>query len=197
MGTPAFLDHQSASRGHERAGIGSPLQIAEGQARGSLPVAGRRAENFFGSESPLARFRRQLENRTTNEYLPAAQALHQLLIAPYLDRLESSGVTTLVFVPDGLLNTVPMAALHDGDRFLADRFAVAVTPGLSLIAPAPLGERNDSALLVGVSDSVGAFDRLPHVPDDRPRLVLHRGNRTRGAEYGQAGDPVSYSAFYD
>jgi filamentous hemagglutinin family protein len=116
------------------------------------------------------RFRRQLENRTTNEYLPAAQALHQLLIAPYLGQLESSGVTTLVFVPDGLLNTVPMAALHDGNRFLADRFAVAVTPGLSLIAPAPLGERNDSALLVGVSNSVGTFDRLPHVPDELARI---------------------------
>ncbi len=110
--------------------------------------------------------RRHLENRTTNEYLPVAQALHALVVEPYLERLTAAGVSTIVFVPDGLLTTIPMAALHDGQRFLADRFAVAVTPGLSLIAPAPLGGRNDSALLVGISNPVGAFDNLPHVPEE-------------------------------
>jgi CHAT domain-containing protein len=111
--------------------------------------------------------RRHLENRTTNEYLPAAQALHELLVAPYSDRISEAGVNTLVFVPDGLLNTIPMSVLHDGERFLIEQFAIAVTPGLSLIAPRPLGERQDSALLVGISQAVGpTFDNLPNVPQE-------------------------------
>jgi CHAT domain-containing protein len=111
-----------------------------------------------------AHLRRQLENRTTNEFLPSAQALYQMLVAPYRSRLSEASIETIVFVPDGHLHTIPMAALHDGQAYLADAFAVAITPGLSLIAPQPLGDKNETALLVGLSEPVGSFDELPNVP---------------------------------
>lgn len=108
--------------------------------------------------------RQTLENRTTNEYLPIAQALYTRLLSPFEADLEAARVTTLVFVPDGPFHTIPFAALHDGERFLGEKYAIAVTPGLSLVAPAPLDAQQGSALLVGVSESIAGFDALPSVP---------------------------------
>lgn len=59
-----------------------------------------------------------------------------------------------------------MAALHDGDSFLGTRFAVAVTPGLSLVDPQHLDPKSATLLLGGVSESVGGFNALPRVADE-------------------------------
>ena len=57
---------------------------------------------------------------------------------PYAQTLAARDVDTLVFVPGGALRTIPLAALHDGEAFVVERFAVAVTPSLNLLAPKPL-----------------------------------------------------------
>ena len=62
--------------------------------------------------------RRLLEKVTTREYLPHAQQLYDWLIRPIEPVLASTTIDTLVFVPDGPLRTIPMAALHDGQQFL-------------------------------------------------------------------------------
>ena len=41
-----------------------------------------------------------------------------------------------MIVPDGPLRTIPLAVLHDGERFLVERYALATTPGLSLVGVA-------------------------------------------------------------
>ena len=110
--------------------------------------------------------RRKLENRTTNEFLPDAQRLYRYLVAPYAERLERDNLNTLVFVPDGILRTLPMAALHDGERFLIEKYAIGMTPGLSLVAPAPIAGDDARVLLAGVSGSRGEFGALPFVPDE-------------------------------
>src|SRR6185295_6229928 len=72
-------------------------------------------------------------------------------------------IDTLVFVPDGILRTIPFAALHDGDDFLVRRFATAVTPGLSLVAPEPLNREGIHLLAAGVSQPVQGHAALPTV----------------------------------
>lgn len=77
-------------------------------------------------------FRKRLERRTTHRYLANAKQLYTWLIKPIEPMLDEQKIDTLVFVPDGALRTVPMAALHDGNDFLIAKYAVAVSPGLSL-----------------------------------------------------------------
>jgi CHAT domain-containing protein len=110
--------------------------------------------------------RRTLENRTTREFLPHAQRLYEVLVDPYADAVEASGASTLVFVPDGALHTVPMSALHDGQAFLAEKFAIAVTPSLTLFEPKPLQTADLKVLLAGVSEARGDFGALPFVPEE-------------------------------
>lgn len=105
--------------------------------------------------------RRLLEKRSTNEYLPLAQRLYERLLRPLEALLD--GADTLVFVPDGALRTIPLGALHDGQRFVIERWVVAVTPGLKLTDARPLQRKNLQALVVGVSASVQGLSALPAV----------------------------------
>ncbi|MEW6246874.1 MAG: CHAT domain-containing protein [Nitrospirota bacterium] len=135
----------------------------------SLPDGLHRVAVPVGAE-PLTReiraFRHFLEKRTTNEYLPHAQQVYDWVIRPLLPLLEGRSITTLVFVPDGPLRTIPMAALHDGTTFLISRYAVATTPGLTLTDPRPLKRQAIQALSAGLSEAVQGFAPLPNVAEE-------------------------------
>jgi CHAT domain-containing protein len=108
-------------------------------------------------------FRSHLEKRTTNEYLAEARVLYQWLIAPIRDLLDANGIRTLVFVPDGALRTIPMSALQDGQHFLIEQFAVAVSPGLTLLEPRPMRWPRAQALKAGLSEAAQTHAPLPYV----------------------------------
>jgi CHAT domain-containing protein len=107
-------------------------------------------------------FRQTLEKRTTRQYLQHAQTLYNWLIRPFEPALASRPVTTLVFVPDGALRTIPMAALHDGEQFLIQKYALAITPGLNLTDPRPLPQPAQ-VLAAGLSQSEQGLSSLPYV----------------------------------
>jgi CHAT domain-containing protein len=108
-------------------------------------------------------FRQKMEKRTTREYLLHAQKLYDWLIRPLEPDLTSITIDNLVFVPDGPLGTIPMAALHDGKQFLISKYAVAITPGLDLTDPRSMKRENIKALAVGLTESVQGFAPLPNV----------------------------------
>lgn len=136
------------------------LTVPGGLRRYTVPVS---AEELTAE---VRLFRRFLEKRTTREYLAHARTLYGWLVRPYEKDLGPAGIDTLVFVPDGPLRTIPMAALSDGDRFLIQRYAVAITPGLSLTDPKPIDREQLKVLLSGLSKSVQGFPGLPFVPGE-------------------------------
>jgi len=111
-------------------------------------------------------FRRLIEKRTTREYLPHAQQLYNWLIRPLESELARQHITTLVFVPDSALRTIPLAALHDGSAFLMTKFALAMTPGLTLTDPRPMNRERLKFLTAGLTTSVQGFPALPYVADE-------------------------------
>lgn len=107
------------------------------------------------------RFRERLERFDVDGYLADAQQLYRWLIEPLA---LNGAIKTLVVVPDGALRAVPFAALHDGERFLVERVAVAVTPGLSLTDFRPsTALRRGRVLLSGLTEAVQDFPPLPNV----------------------------------
>ena len=108
-------------------------------------------------------YRILLEKRTTRQYLRPARQLYDWLIRPIEPLLVAENIDTLVFIPDGPLRTVPMAALHDGEEHLISRYAVAVAPGLSLIDPKPTAQEGLSILLAGLTEAKPGFAALPNV----------------------------------
>ena len=62
-------------------------------------------------------------------------------------------IKTLVFVLDGSLRNLPMAALYDGKHYLIENYAVAVTPGLQLLEPQSLLPEKLNVLLAGATNA--------------------------------------------
>ncbi len=114
----------------------------------------------------IRNFRKKLEKRTTHEYLPHAQKLYDWLLRPLEGDLESKNIDTLVFVPDGQLRTIPMAALHDGNQFLINKYALAITPGIYLADPRPIKRENIRVLTVGLTEPVQGFPPLPYISSE-------------------------------
>ena len=147
----------------------------------SLPTGLKRILVPVGAETltkEVREFRRKLEKRTTREYLPHAQKLYDWLIRPLQADLASSPIDTLVFVPDGALRTIPMAALHDGKQFLIAKYAVGITPSLSLSDPRPIKRENMKVLAVGVTEAVQGFPALPNVSAELEGLHTLLGSET-------------------
>ncbi len=147
----------------------------------SLPSGLRRVSVPVGAETltrEVRQFRRRLEKRTTREYLPHAQQLYRWLIAPLEPELTSLRVDTLIFVPDGPLRTIPMAALHDGKQFLVAKYALGITPGLNLTDPRPLRREQMKMLAVGVTEAVQGFPPLPNVANEIETLRAEFGSAT-------------------
>jgi len=113
--------------------------------------------------STVRDFRSLVEKRVTYEFIGPARRLYDWLIGPMEETLRSDAVETMVFVPDGLLGTIPMGALFDGRFFLVERYAIAVAPGLQLLGPKPLQRTTRNVLLAGVSDGVQGYPRLDNV----------------------------------
>ncbi|MBW4503731.1 MAG: CHAT domain-containing protein [Scytonema hyalinum WJT4-NPBG1] len=97
-------------------------------------------------------FRRSLERRSDIIYNPQeAQNLYDSIVRPFAKDLDSLHVKTLVFINDGILRTVPMAALHDGEGFLVQRYAIATTNSLTLINTKKVNHENLRVLAVGLT----------------------------------------------
>lgn len=90
-----------------------------------------------------------------------ARQLHGWLIGPLEPWLRQHQVKTLVMVPDGALRLIPLSALHDGGHYLVERYALATSPGLTLMDPEPLQQRGGKALLAGMSEPGAVVDHLP------------------------------------
>ncbi|MCL1464665.1 CHAT domain-containing protein [Argonema galeatum] len=122
-------------------------------------------------ESTLNDLRQALGIRHSNqeERLRLSQQVYDWLIRPIETELKTSGVQTLVFVLDGSLRNIPMAALYNGDRYLVEQYSIALTPGLQLLKRQPLTRGRLRALAGGLSESRQGFSALPGV---RAELAL-------------------------
>lgn len=99
----------------------------------------------------------------SRDRLRLTRQVYDWLIRPVVADLNQASVTTLVFVLDGSLRNLPMAALYDGQQYLVEKYTIALTPGLQLLAPRPLTGQKLQALKGGLSESRQGFAPLPNV----------------------------------
>lgn len=65
---------------------------------------------------------RQALTTPGSDVLPLAQQLHNWLIQPITQELSQANAQTIFYAPDGKLRYLPLAALHDGQQWLVERF---------------------------------------------------------------------------
>ncbi|NRF67173.1 CHAT domain-containing protein [Aquincola sp. S2] len=99
--------------------------------------------------------------RRQRPYEAAAGVLYDRLLRPLDALLAEQQIDTLVIVPDGVLRLLPYGALHDGQRFAIEKYAVVTAPALSLTRAARNRQANPRLLLAGLSEPGPVVDQLP------------------------------------
>ena len=116
----------------------------------------------------VLRLRAQITNparRYTNSYLPPAQKLYNWLIAPIAAELEAAKIDTLLFSMDEGLRALPVAALHDGEQFLIEKYSLSLIPSVSLMDTNYRPLQDTQVLAMGASEFMEQSP-LPAVPTE-------------------------------
>ncbi|OUL35950.1 CHAT domain-containing protein [Nostoc sp. 106C] len=118
-------------------------------------------------EKILEQLRQQLiKPYTLQETQALSRQVYNWLLQPAEEYLAKSQIKTLVFVLDGSLRNIPMAALYDGQKYLIEKYAIALTPGLQLLTPKALSQQQIKALTAGITEARQGFSALSNVAQE-------------------------------
>jgi CHAT domain-containing protein len=126
----------------------------------------------------LSTLRQQLTDVTAapQARLDLSGQVYDWLIAPFDAAFQAQGVDTLVFVLDGSLRDVPMAALYNraAQKYLIEDYAIAVSPALQLVDPKPIAQTRLNVLTAGLIQKIPetrySFSPLPAVAEELQRI---------------------------
>jgi CHAT domain-containing protein/Flp pilus assembly protein TadD len=123
---------------------------------------------------------REVLRDPASDPLPEAQELYKILISPIEKDLEGARAETLMWSLDGVLRYLPFAALHDGTRYLLEKYKNGVfTPENLTRLSEPSINISLRAAGMGISKAYGSFPPLPAVPGE-----LHGIIREEGTDHG-------------
>jgi len=122
------------------------------------------ARNILSTSNPDP----QELKENTQRLLPIFGQLYNWLIQPFETELNADKIKHLVFVLNGRLQRVPMAALYDGQKYLIEKYGVALVPSLQLVNSKLLKQQQLKVLAAGVSEQIKVqediFPALTNVP---------------------------------
>ena len=117
-------------------------------------------------ENEIADLRYNLPIRSRRSYQTSASKLYDWLIRPAIPDLVKHEIATLVFVPDGSLRNIPLAALFDGEQYLVEQYNISLTPGLQLLPSTPLEEVEMKTLAAGITQQRRGLSSLEYVNNE-------------------------------
>jgi CHAT domain-containing protein len=95
-----------------------------------------------------------------------SQQIYDWIVRPVEAELTQHHIKTLVFVADGELRNLPMAALDDGKQYLIEKYAVANNSGLQLLDSYSENDSSPHKLKLmggGLTQARQGFSELPDV----------------------------------
>ena len=101
-------------------------------------------------------------------YQQPAQQLYDWLIRPVESSINNLNINTLVFAMGDGLRSIPLAALHDGEQFLVEKYSLGQIPSLSLTDSSYVPLHDANVLAMGASQ----FDQLNPLPAVPSELSL-------------------------
>ena len=109
-----------------------------------------------------------------SDYLPPAQKLYQWIIQPLSPTLDEDKIDSLIFCLGKGLRILPLSALHNGDKFLIQEYAVSRLPAFSLTDMTAESLNNQNILAMGASEFEELIS-LPAVPIELNSVVGENG----------------------
>ena len=105
-----------------------------------------------------------------SSYMKSSRELYKLLIEPIEAELKANNIDILVFSMDSGLRLLPLAALHDGEQFLIEKYAVATVPSFGLTDTRYVSLDQSSILAMGASE-FSEQAALPTMPIELEAIV--------------------------
>jgi CHAT domain-containing protein len=133
----------------------------------------------------VRKFRTGVVNPNTKPrvYLPPAQQIYQWMLAPLESELQAQQINTLIFCLGKGLRTVPLAALHDGKRFLVEKYSFGIIPAFNLLDYQPASIQQTQILAMGASKFQNQ-PPLPAVPAELSAIANnHQGKSLLNQEF--------------
>ncbi|MGK7928589.1 MAG: CHAT domain-containing protein, partial [Spirulina sp.] len=125
-------------------------------------------------------FRQTVTNpRRPTAYLAPAQQLYDWLLAPLEPELQNTNIQNLVYILDRGLRTLPLAALHDGQSFVIDRYSLGLAPSLALTDLRPPAIADQKILAMGAE----RFTDKEPLPAVSVELAAITDNHWQGTTY--------------
>ncbi|MEO1352832.1 MAG: CHAT domain-containing protein, partial [Cyanobacteria bacterium J06635_15] len=121
-------------------------------------------------------FREALTNPNSNIEAPAQQ-LYRWLIEPLEADLAAAGIDTIIYSPDGQLRYIPLAALHDGEQWLTQRYQINNITAESLTNLTDTDRAQPRILAAAYADT-----SLVHTPEVNGTTYTFRGLPGAGDE---------------
>ncbi len=103
-------------------------------------------------------------------FIEPSQLLYFNLINPVEQILKLNNIQNLVFILDSGLRDIPVASLFDGQQYLIEKYNVALAPGLQLIDPQPLIQKQLNVLGGGLTAARQGFSPLPNVASELQQI---------------------------
>ncbi|MEL6927877.1 MAG: CHAT domain-containing protein, partial [Cyanobacteria bacterium J06600_6] len=114
-----------------------------------------------------------------SDYKKSAQELYDVIIRPIEAELEANDIDVLVFSMDSGLRLLPIAALHDGEQFLIEKYAMGMVPSFGLTDTRYVSPNEGSILAMGASEFENQA-ALPTMPIELQTIV---SNPRRGESF--------------
>ena len=122
----------------------------------------------------IAEYRRLLRD-PKSDAKKASQALYLLLVAPVAQDLEQAGAKTVMLSLDGALRYLPFGALHDGQRYLMQRWNLPMYTSVTRNRLRDAATPQWQAAGLGVTRAQGEFAALPAVKAEMRSIIKTTG----------------------
>ena len=156
----------------------------EGRVIGSTEVPVTQGE----LATTVQRFGELLTAPTRLDELQAqGQQLYNWIIQPLAAELSANNIDHLIFVNDRVTRYIPMAALYDGEQFLAERYQIStvLTPGTTDTRSRLADVESSQVLGLGLTQAVANFNPLPAVATELDSIVQSGNDDAIGIYPGQ------------
>ncbi|AIE72940.1 hypothetical protein D082_04110 [Synechocystis sp. PCC 6714] len=107
-------------------------------------------------------FSLQVSDPRNQDYRQTGKKLYDWLIAPVAEQLVANNIDTIIFCVGPRLRSLPFAALYDGEKFLAEKYAISRIPGFNLTEWESTDLSEAKILAMGSSEFIDA-EPLPGV----------------------------------
>lgn len=126
----------------------------------------------------------RLTDRATFEFREGSEKFYDLIIKPFEAELTKSNTEAIVFIHDGILRNLPMAALYDGEEFLAQKWASVSSIGLNFTPTAKRKEEETKILAFGLQGNIPGWTPLYNVIHEIERIQnLVGGDKFLNSEF--------------